>query len=215
MSDVPVHPPLSILERRVLGVLIEKHKTSKSPDAYPMTLNALTTGCNQKSNRDPVLDLDEDQVEATLMDLSKRLLTQKIVGGRAERWKHDCYNQWKASGTGMAVLAELLLRGPQTEGELRGRASRMNDIPDLDALREHLKDLCEKGLAKYLTSSGRGAMVTHGFHGPDEAMPAASAAEPIASTRTAAGDVESRFADLQAQLDDVKARLAKLEGTAT
>lgn len=160
-------PALSILERRLLGVLVEKAKTT--PDAYPMSLNALTTGCNQKSNRDPAMNLTDDAVEETLSHLQKQNLVSKIVGGRVERWRHLLYEAWRADKVELAVLAELLLRGPQTEGELRGRASRMEPIDDLDALRNILRKLVERGLVVYLTPEGRrGTVVSHGFHAPEE-----------------------------------------------
>jgi uncharacterized protein YceH (UPF0502 family) len=161
--------PFAPYERRVLGVLIEKQKTSKSADAYPMTLNAITTGCNQKSNREPVYDLDTEAVEETLGELQRKGLVMKMTGGRADRWRHLLYELWKVSKVEMAVLAELLLRGPQTEGDLRGRASRMDEIKDLDELRGLLKDLAGRNLVVYLTEPNRrGTVVTHGFHAPDE-----------------------------------------------
>lgn len=164
----PEWPPLTPLDRRVLGVLVEKQKTSKTADAYPMTLNSLTTGCNQKSNREPVMELSEEEVEETLLALNRRILVNKVQGGRVEKWRHLLYDQWRVSQVEMAVLAELLLRGPQTEGDLRGRASRMNDIPDLDALRALLAALQARNLVVYLTPGGRGAVVSHGFHTPEE-----------------------------------------------
>jgi uncharacterized protein YceH (UPF0502 family) len=160
-------PILSALERRVLGVLVEKAKTT--PDAYPLSLNALVTGCNQKSNRDPVLNLNEEEVEETLDGCQKKGLVFKITGGRVERWRHVLYEAWRVSKVDLAVLAELLLRGPQTEGELRGRASRMEPIETLEALRAVLKPLAERKLIVYLTPQGRrGTLLTHGFHSPQE-----------------------------------------------
>jgi uncharacterized protein len=172
MSDAAVQPgssgtwpPLNTNERRVLGVLIEKQKTLGS-DAYPMSLNALVSGCNQKSNRDPVMDLEEDDVEEALMACKARGLTSKVIGGRVERWRHLLYEAWQiVDKVEMAVLGELLLRGPQTEGELRTRASRMDPIDDLDALRRVLRRLVERNLVVYLTEEDRrGAMLTHGFY---------------------------------------------------
>src|SRR5579885_1593946 len=101
----PTWDPLPPHERRVLGVLIEKQKTSKSADAYPMTLNAITTGCNQKSNRDTVYEVDEE----ALASLQRKGLVMKMTGSRADRWRHLLYEVWKASKVEMAVLAELLL----------------------------------------------------------------------------------------------------------
>src|SRR5215471_17065331 len=157
-------PVLSTLERRVLGVLIEKAKTT--PDAYPLSLNSLVTGCNQKSNRDPLLNLSDGEVEMALSALQKKTLVVRLQGsGRVERWRHIAYETWKVDKVELAVLAELLLRGPQTEGELRGRASRMEPIGDLDQLRLILKRLTERRLVVYLTPEGRrGTILTHGFH---------------------------------------------------
>src|SRR5213082_2229422 len=106
-------PALSVNERRVLGVLVEKAKTT--PDAYPLSLNALVTGCNQKSNREPVMNLDDVDVETTLASLGKKGLTVQITGGRVDRWKHRLYEAWRLGKVELAVIAELLLRGPQTE----------------------------------------------------------------------------------------------------
>ncbi len=169
-------PVLPIRERRVLGVLIEKQKTSKSPDAYPMSVNAITTGCNQKSNRDPVLDLDEDDVEETLTRLQGGGWVSKITGGRVERWRHLLYENWKVGRVELAILAELLLRGPQSEGDLRTRVCRMDDVPDLEQLRTLLKPLAERKLVVYLTPpERRGTMLTHGFHAPEELQAASTA----------------------------------------
>ncbi len=165
----PSWEPLAPAERRVLGVLVEKQKTSKSADAYPLTLNALQTGCNQKSNRDPVLDLDELEVEAAIEALQPRGLVTRITGGRVDRFRHELYTAWTSAGPELAVLAELLLRGPQTKGDLRTRAARMAPIESLDTLEEVLKPLVERRLVVYLTDPDRrGAVVTHGFHAPDE-----------------------------------------------
>jgi uncharacterized protein YceH (UPF0502 family) len=167
MSTTPAWPVLDANERCVLGVLIEKAKTT--PDAYPMSINALMTGCNQKSNREPVMSLTDLDVEDTLVRLQKRGLVMRITGTRVERWRHELYEEWKLDKIDVALIAELLLRGPQTEGELRSRVSRMDTFDDLDALRAALKPLTERGLVIYLTPMGRrGTAVTHGFHAPGE-----------------------------------------------
>lgn len=157
-------PVLSPRQRRVLGVLVEKAKTT--PDAYPMSINSVVTGSNQKSNRDPVMNLGDVDVEETLVSMQKPGLTTRITGtGRVERWRHNLYDAWEVDKVELAVLAELLLRGAQTEGELRTRASRMEEIEDLDALRAILAKLKERKLVVYVTPEGkRGTVVTHGFH---------------------------------------------------
>src|SRR5262245_16486170 len=215
-------PLLDPHERRVLGVLIEKAKTT--PDAYPLSLNALVTGCNQKSNRDPVLNLSDSEVESVLSGLQKKGLVFRLQGsGRVERWRHIAYEAWKVEKVELAVLAELLLRGPQTEGELRGRASRMEPIEDLDKLRAVLKPLAERLLVVYLTPEGRrGTVLTHGFCSPQEserlrAKYAGGGTEapaeesiPTASPGAAAPPVEWQSA--QEEIAALKATVSELQG---
>lgn len=216
----PAHswPALGIHECRVLGVLVEKAKTT--PDAYPLSLNALVTGCNQKSNRDPVMELDEIDVENALASLQKRLYVQKIVGGRVERWRHVLYESWHVNKLELAVLAELLLRGAQTEGELRGRASRMEPIDDLEALRPVLRSLAERKLVVFLGEEGRrGTVLAHGFATPAELERLrASAAEPgrevpaAASPMPRSTEPDTHVPALRAELDSLRQQLAHLQG---
>ncbi len=204
MDDVANWQPIPPHERRVLGVLIEKQKTSKTADAYPMTLNSIVVGCNQKSNREPVYDLDDDAVEETLDALQKKGVVVKMTGSRADRWRHQLYELWRVTKVEMAVMAELLLRGPQSEGDLRGRASRMEEIADLDELRGLLKTLAERKLVVYVSGAGtRGAVVTHGFHAADE-LAAAAAHRPEASP-PAGGALEARLAALEARVAALEA----------
>jgi len=126
---------LSPLEARVLGVLIEKAITT--PDQYPLSLNALTNGCNQKTNRDPVLSLDERAVQETIDGLSKRHLVMERsgFGSRVVKYRHRLFNgehnPLQLTEQEVAVLCELMLRGPQTPGELRSRAQRLATFTDL------------------------------------------------------------------------------------
>src|SRR3954462_8727816 len=161
--------PLSPRERRVLGVLVEKAKTT--PEYYPMTVAAIVTGCNQKSNRDPVTNYDADDVEDTLQDLRRKGAAVMIeAGGRVVRWKHTLYDWLKVGKVELAVMAELMLRGPQTEGDLRARASRMEPIADLNALTALLEALATRDLVTFLSPPGqkRGVVVTHGLYPPAE-----------------------------------------------
>jgi len=216
----PSWPPLTSVERRILGVLVEKQKTSKTADSYPLTLNALVTGCNQKSNRDPVVQLDDGQVEEGLTALQQKGLVERVTGGRAERFKHRLYEVWTQNGPELAVLAELLLRGAQTRGELRGRAGRMDTIDSLDALDGILQSLSARRLVTYLSDpSRRGALVTHGFLTEEELQqlrthaPAAfgtslpAPASPFASS--AAG---TNLVRLQSEVDSLRERTLILEG---
>jgi hypothetical protein len=219
-------PALDLLERRVLGVLVEKQKTSKTADTYPMSLNALTTGCNQKSNRDPVLDLNEEEVEEALARCQKKGLVMKITGGgRVVRWRHNLYDAWHVDKLDLAILAELLLRGPQTEGELRTRASRMEPIDDLDALRQGLRPLVGRKLVVYLTPEDRrGAVLTHGFHDPHELerlrarataqpVPAATPAAAPAPPHAAPARADQALPALEAGLAEARAEIAALRQT--
>jgi len=222
MSTDPNPPwaPLPEYERRVLGVLIEKQKTAKTADAYPLTLNSLTTGCNQKSNRDPVIELGDDEVEEVLSSLQKKGLVNRLTGGRVDKFRHLLYDLWTGNGPQLAVLAELLLRGPQTKGELRGRASRMAAIDTLDDLEEVLKPLAERRLIVYLgPPDRRGALVTHGFHGPDEAAGlsarqehvAADADVPRGSVRAeTSGELERRLGAAEAEIAVLKGLVSEL-----
>ena len=127
----PRWQPLSAIDRRVLGVLAEKAKTT--PDIYPMSLNAICTGCNQKSNRDPLMQLEPDIVEESLDRLREMGAVGMVEGyGRVTKYRHYLYEWLGVEKVELSVMTELLLRGDQTEGELRGRASRMDTIADLE-----------------------------------------------------------------------------------
>ncbi len=128
-------------EIRVLGCLLEKEKTT--PDGYPLTLKSLVAACNQKSSRSPVMQLSEADVRGTLDRLHQEVLIWPVTGARVERWRHALNRQWELDGPAHAVMALLLLRGPQTVGTLRIRSERMFSFADngeveatLDALRQ-------------------------------------------------------------------------------
>jgi uncharacterized protein YceH (UPF0502 family) len=211
-AEAPAWPVLGLRAWRLLGVLVEKQKTT---DTYPLTLNALEAGCNQKSNRDPMLELDPAGIEETLTELQKQGLVMRVISGRVDKWKHQLYEAWSVSSIELAVLAELLLRGPQTEGELRARASRMDDIADQNALREILGPMKERGLAVCLTPEGRrGTIWAHGFHEPGEverfrmhgaAIKADAAVPEIDSQRA-----ESEMAALQRMVEELRTGAASL-----
>jgi uncharacterized protein YceH (UPF0502 family) len=154
-------------ERRVVGVLAEKAKTT--PDAYPMTVNALINGSNQKNNRFPQTQLDEGQVLDALEGLRRAGAIALIQGdGRAEKYRHLLYDWLGVDKVELAVMTELLLRGAQSMGELRGRAARMEPIRDMGELVPTVDRLRDKGLVLYLSSPGRGAIVTHNLYQPQE-----------------------------------------------
>jgi len=171
----PVEPERLVLGpvvRRVLGVLIEK--SLATPDYYPMTTKAIIAGANQKNNRHPVTQLTEDEVEVALSELQHRriVLAVKAPGGRAPKWRQELQRVYNLQGREQAVLGELLLRGPQAEGELRARASRMKEVDDLDALHDVLRSMREREpcFAVRLSPEGqvRGVRHAHALYPPEE-----------------------------------------------
>jgi uncharacterized protein len=159
--------PLSSMDRRVIGVLAEKAKTT--PDIYPMSLNAICTGCNQKSNRSPLVQFEPNEVEESLDRLRELGAVGMVEGyGRVQKYRHYLYEWLGVDKVELAVMTELLLRGDQTVGDLRGRAARMEPLPDLAALRTVLDSLKTKGLVIALTPEGRGHVVTHALYKPRE-----------------------------------------------
>jgi uncharacterized protein len=210
--------PLSPLERRLLGVLVEKALTAATPE--PLTLNAIVLGCNQKSNRDPVMAVEEPEVDTGLEGLQRKGLVFRITGGRAERWRHNLYDAWNVGKPELALLAELLLRGPQTAAEARSRTSRMEPL-DHETAAGAIKSLADRGFVVWLAPEGRrGATLTHGFYPPDElrhlktaqasglSAEAPAAPGPPASDKPIAPDV--RWNDVLAEVASLRAEVAQL-----
>lgn len=146
-------PHLNLHETRVFGVLVEKSLTT--PEHYPLSLNAATNGANQKSNRDPVVEFMEAEVHIAFQGLLMKHLVGRVTGAgsRAEKYRHNGRETLELDDRGLAVLVELMMRGPQTAGELRGRANRMSPLPTLDDLRAVLDDLIERGYVRALPSA--------------------------------------------------------------
>ena len=154
-------------DRRVAGVLIEKAKTT--PEQYPLTANSLVNGCNQKNNRDPQMQLTEADVIESLDQLKTVGAAAEVQGsGRVPKFRHLLYEWLGVDKVELAVMGELLLRGAQTEGELRGRASRMEPIADLNVLRGILQSLRAKRLVIDITPPGRGQIISHNLYEPEE-----------------------------------------------
>jgi uncharacterized protein YceH (UPF0502 family) len=176
-------------QRRVLGVLIEKGITT--PDQYPLTLKAATTGCNQKSNRDPVTNYTEEQVQQYLDELRGLGLVACIhtESGRTERFRQYARKKYPFSEKQLGIMTELWLRGRQQPGELRTRASRMAEINSQEDLRGELQSLMDQG---FVQADGplerRGVLVDHTFYPPSEAQRLQS--RPVAGTMEPADDEE-------------------------
>jgi uncharacterized protein len=210
------------MEARVIGCLIEKQITT--PDQYPLSLNALVNACNQKSNRDPVMDVAESAVQATLDGLSKKhfVIEKSGFGSRVPKYQHRfCnteYGTLKLNPQELAIVCELLVRGPQTPGELRSRASRMApfaDVTDVEAALESLRTR-EDGpfVVRLAREPGRrDSCYAHLFSGPiaeapDEPEPAAAAPREAAAGGSSRLDrLEAEIKQLRAELDDLKQRL--------
>jgi len=175
---------LTDTEVRVLGCLIEKEMTT--PEYYPLSLNALTNACNQKSNRDPVMGLDEESVVRALDSLRfKQLAVVAADGGRVPKYRHLLTEKLRLLPPELALVCELLVRGPQTLGELRNRAERMHAFSDLAAVEEVMRELMEREeplVVKLARQAGRKeARFAHLFCGdppllPEEHNPPAEAA---------------------------------------
>ncbi len=138
---MPPTRPLDPIEIRVLGALLEKEQAT--PDYYPMTINAVIAACNQKSNRDPVMQLTETQVVEALDRLFQDVLAWRSTGARAERWEHRLDRRWHLNAAKKAVMTLLLLRGPQTVGELKTRSQRLHNFESLGEVEHTLQQLAE------------------------------------------------------------------------
>jgi uncharacterized protein YceH (UPF0502 family) len=226
VNDAPTWRPLSSIQRRIVGVLIEKSKTTK--DAYPLTLNSLTNGCNQKSNRSPKMDLAADDVMIELDQLREMNAVVEIHSdGRVAKYKHTMYQWLGVDKVEMAVIGELLLRGEQTIGELRGRAARMEPIESVSGLQPILQSLKSRNLVVDLTPPGRGQMVTHGLYLENEltalrkqvgqGTPASSSQNsPVGSQlRPVSGSLEKsshdQFEKLERQIEKLTEAMVRIE----
>lgn len=159
----PQWQALNSRQRRVFGVLVEKAKTT--PDAYPMTLNGIVTGCNQKSNREPLMTLTPEDVEQILDELRGMSAVTEVQGsGRVAKYRHHAYEWLGVDKFEISVMTELLLRGEQTLGDLRARAARMEPIADQNALKQIVDGLLKKKLMIELSSPGRGQIVSHNLY---------------------------------------------------
>ncbi len=182
----PEWKPITAKQRRVLGTLMEKSKTT--PDAYPMTFAGLCTGCNQKSNRAPISHYSSEQVE-TIVDELRAIGALTIVQGlgRNTKVRHYAYNWLGISKVEAAVMTELLLRGEQTLGELRTRAARMEPINDLQHMSELFNELKRRNLVIELSPPGRGQMVSHNLY-PEWELE--QLRKSVAAGITASGDAD-------------------------
>lgn len=199
---------LNPYEARVLGVLVEKALTT--PDGYPLTLNAAVNGANQKSNRDPVLDLDEVDVAKALRGLEEKHLVRRVFPGnsRVEKYAHTGREGTALDSTALAILADLMMRGPQTPGELRIHVSRMIPIETMERLSELLQPMINDGWVEHLPPSpGSRAerymqLVCPGLH-PIDVVPAGLEETSVAG--------QSRLETLSSRVEALEAEVKRLK----
>jgi uncharacterized protein len=199
---------LSLLETRVLGTLYEKQHTV--PDTYPLTLNALVSGCNQKTSRSPVMEASESEIQATLDSLKSANLVIESSGSRVARYSHNVERVLQVPSQSAAILTVLMLRGPQTVGELRINCERLHRFADISAVQGFLDELAARSLVVQLprlpgARENRWAHLLSGTPKIDEAKPAAAEPENLKET-------VARLEGEMAALKDLVARIAKQLG---
>lgn len=213
----PSHTGLAPNELRVLGALIEKDATT--PEYYPLSLNALVNACNQKSNRDPVLSLDEGTVRDALESLHNRGLAGPAGGAdsRVTKYEHRIYEALKLSRPEVAILCELLLRGPQTPGELRGRAERMHRFGGIEDVFGTLKRLIDRDppLVRMLPRQP-GTKESRYTHLLGTEIPAEIAEQPSHEPDEPRGPsrfekLEARIQELESQVENLRKQLEELQ----
>jgi len=210
---------LTPIEARVLGALIEKEITT--PEYYPLSLNALANACNQKSNRDPAMHLEENEVRRALNDLESQSLVRSVGDSRVTKFEHrlqDAFNFYRPE---IAIICELLLRGPQTPGELRTRASRMHPFEDLESVHSALQRLKKREppmVTVLPRQPGRKEARYAHLLGDSSPLEAAAAAAPAANSSTnshvpssAATPQIDRLAALADEVARLRAQVADLQ----
>lgn len=216
--------PLDLTEQeiRVVGCLMEKSVVT--PDVYPMTLNALTNACNQKSSRNPVMSLSQGVVQHTVRELeSKRLVRveenfKRGVEKYSQRFCNTAFSELQFDAAQYSIVCSLLLRGPQTPGELRAHSGRLHSFDDNDAVVESLNSLIDREegdpiVVKFPRTPGRkDSEYMHLFAGPidlDEYAEQAQAGKPAASSqRQSLSELEQRVSDLEEELAELKKLLS-------
>jgi uncharacterized protein len=202
--DLLLHP----VEARVLGALLEKEITT--PEYYPLSLNALVNACNQKSNRDPVVNFDQATVEQALPLLREKglLLTTTGAGSRVPKYGHRIAEKLNLGRRELAVLCELILRGPQTLGELRTRAERMHPFDDLSEVLSVIERQPELFVKLPRRAGEKEARYAHLLSGPPASVTEEEFEAPVQGRGDRVGALEAEVAQIRAELEDLKQQLA-------
>lgn len=211
-SESSALPPLSAIEARILGSLVEKEATT--PEGYPLTANAVVLACNQKNNREPVMELESGVVGHALRELDARRLVRSVEGARAQRYEHRFAQAYSITRPQQALLSVLLLRGPQTAAELHARCERLAAFADLEQVRDTLERLATRTPAM-VVNLGRGAgqredRYMHLLCGPVSAEQFASVAKTVAVTTRSS--LEARIDALEAVVAALQAEVDALRG---
>ncbi len=212
--------PLSETEARVLATLMEKARTV--PDSYPLTLNSLQSGCNQKSSREPVMNLSEDEIAQALDGLRERSLVFESSGGRATRYEHNFERAVGVPSQAAALLGLLLLRGPQTAGELRLNAERWHRFADIGSVEVFLEELqdrpADKGGALVVklprAPGAREQRWAQLLCGSVDAQAVAASAAPASAAGGSSAELQAlaeRVAALEALVEELRQRLEAVE----
>ena len=213
---------LNPVEERVLGCLIEKEMAT--PEYYPLTLNALVNACNQKSNRSPVMALEEATIENVLYTLRadhKLAVEVSVSGSRVSKFRHNMMAHWNFTPGQMAILCELFLRGPQTPGDLRSRASRLHAIADAHEAEQILTELAEDEQGPFVVQLPREAgkrerRWAHLFAGEprisEEPEYRPVTIETVSRDDERIAALENEIARLREELEELKATFESLVG---
>ena len=204
-------PRLNSTEIRILGALVEKQATN--PETYPLTLNALVLACNQKTSREPVMNLNPGQVGQSLRALEGRGFTKLVMGSRADRWEHRVDKALELVPAQVVLMGLLFLRGPQTVNELLTRSGRMHDFEDAEQVVHQLERLIARGLALLVPRQAgqREDRYVHAMGDPAD-IEAILAARQNPVERGAGGAVSlERIEELEARIAALEERLARLE----
>jgi len=215
---MPIKTPLSLLETRVLGTLVEKQHTV--PDAYPLTLNALVSGCNQKTSRSPVMEVSDTEAQAALDSLKGANLVMETSGGRVSRYSHNLERVLQVPAQSGAILTSLMLRGPQTAGELRISCERLHAFSDISAVEGFLHELAARPAGALVVElprlpGSRENRWAHLLSGAPKitAAPAVQQApaelppDEVAALKANIARIEAELAAMRAMLDRVCAKL--------
>ncbi|BAP44682.1 PF04337 family protein [Pseudomonas sp. StFLB209] len=201
---------LDATQARILGSLIEKQATS--PESYPLTLNALMLACNQKTSREPIMNLTQGQIGQSLRSLENLGLAKLVMGSRADRWEHKLDRHLELVPAQLILTGLLLLRGPQTVNELLTRSNRMHDFEDAEQVQHQLERLIARGLVSLLPRQG-GQREDRYMHklGSEADLQALLDSRQQAPERSASASSD-RLDELEARIAALEARLAQLEG---